>query len=183
MTGMPDAFPHDGFGDAAAAARSEWRADEDAWARAALERWSHRRTLLDVARECMHRGDTVAVGFPHHAFSGRIVAVGDDVFSLDVAESRVDVAATHDARFVLRIAARARSGGVRGVAVTTIRARLLELETAGYDVELGCATGETIAGLVGVGRDHVVVRPPDAADTVMPVGALAWIRTGALSRR
>ena len=39
MTEMPGAFPLDGFGDAAAAARSEWRADEEAWTHAAVERW------------------------------------------------------------------------------------------------------------------------------------------------
>jgi hypothetical protein len=62
-----------------------------------------------------------------------------------------------------------------------MRARLLELETAGRDVEVGSATGETIAGLVGVGRDHVVVRARDAADTVVPIGAVAWVRAGALT--
>ena len=91
MTEMPGAFPHDGFGDAAAAARSEWRADEEAWTHAAVERWLHDRTLLDVVRECMYRGDTVSVAFAERVFTGRVTAVGSDLFALELVEVRVDV--------------------------------------------------------------------------------------------
>jgi hypothetical protein len=190
---MPARFPHDDFGDAAAAARSEWRADEEAWTRAAVERWLHERTLLDVARECLHRGDTVNVRFADRVFCGRVGAVGDDLFSLELVEGRVDVAATRAAPFVLRVAARARSGGARGDHVTTMRARLLELELAGCEVEIGLSVGDTVRGHMSVGRDHVVVRSPGtttqagtadvAGSAVVPMGAVAWVLAGPVSRR
>jgi hypothetical protein len=175
MTAMPDAFPPQGFGDAAAAARSEWRADEEDWTRAAVERWLHARTLLDVVRECMHRGDTVTVRVGDRVFSGRVGAVGSDVFSLDVSDGRVDVAADDGARFLLRVDARARSGGARGDHATTLRARLLELESARCDVEIGPDLGDTVRGQLCVGRDHVVVRAAEIPDTVMPMAAVAWV--------
>jgi hypothetical protein len=182
MTAMPDAFPPDGFGDAAAAARSEWRADEEDWTRAAVERWLHARTLLDVVRECMHRGDTVSVRFGDRVFSGRVSAVGSDLFSLDLVEGRVDVAAADDARFLLRVDARARSGGARGDHVTTLRARLLELESARCDIEIGAGLGDEVRGQLCVGRDHVLVRSAATPDAVVPMGAVAWVLARPLSR-
>ena len=181
MTAMSGLFPLDGFGDAAAAARSEWRADEEAWTNAAVERWLHERSLLDVVRECMHRGDTVSVGFAQRVFSGRVGAVGVDLFSLELVEGRVDVAAARDARFVLRVEARARAGGARGDDVTTMRARLLELETARSDVELGVDAGETVRGQLCIGRDHVFVRSPASSDTVVPMRAVSWVVAGSLN--
>jgi hypothetical protein len=184
MTAMPLAFPHEGFGDAAGAARSEWRADEDAWTRAAVERWEHERTIVDVARECMHRGDTVTVQFSHRLFSGRVSAVGDDFFSLDLVDGRAHVSSTRDADFVLRIAGRARAGGERGDDVTTMRVRLLELETACRDVELGTADMGVVArGQLRVGRDHVLVRAPDTVETVVPMASVAWVLEETLSRK
>ena len=59
----------------AGALRAAWRAEEAEWSRAALERWQHEQTLVDVLRECMHRGDTVAVRFAAHTFTG-VVTVG-----------------------------------------------------------------------------------------------------------
>jgi hypothetical protein len=183
MTAMPLAFPHEGFGDAAGAARSEWRADEDAWTRAAIERWQHERTIVDVLRECMHRGDTVTVQFPHRVFSGPVGAVGDDLFSLELVDGRVDVSTGRVAHFVLRIATRARAGGQRGDDVTTMRVRLLELETARRDVEVGTATmGDVARGQLRVGREHVLVRAPDTVDTVVPIGSVAWVLEATLSR-
>jgi hypothetical protein len=182
MTAMPGLFPLDGFGDAAAAARSEWRADEEAWTSAAVERWVHERSMLDVVRECMHRGDTVSVGFTQRVFSGRVRAVGVDLFALELLEGRVDVAATQRARFVLRVEARARSGGTRGDDVTTMRARLLELEAARCNVEVGVDAGDVVRGQLRIGRDHVLVGSPASHDTVVPIGALSWVLEGSLSR-
>lgn len=182
MTAMPEVFPLDGLGDAAAAARSEWRADEEAWTTAAVERWLHERSLLDVVRECMHRGDTVSVRFAPRVFSGCVRAVGVDLFSLDLVEGRVDVAAARGARFILRVEARARSGGARGDDVTTMRARLLELETARCDVEVGVDAGDAVRGQLSIGRDHVLVRSAASHDTVVPIGAVSWVLAGSLSR-
>ena len=125
------------IGDAAAVVRAEWRADEEEWTRAALERWRHDRSLLDVLRECMHRGDTITVCPGSVTFTGRVEAVGDDLLALAAPDGRVDVQCHADAPLVVRIAERARTGGTRGDAVTTFRARLLELEMAEGEVEIG----------------------------------------------
>jgi len=186
MTAMSGLFPLDGFGDAAAAARSEWRADEEAWTSAAVERWLHECSLLDVVRECMHRGDTVSVGFAQRVFSGRVGAVGVDLFSLELVEGRVDVAAARDARFVLRVEARARSGGARGDDVTTMRARLLELETARSDVELGVDAAESAVHRSGPRARPVAGEPrhggPDASGLVGG-GAVAQPRVSSAAIR
>jgi GGDEF domain-containing protein len=47
--------------DVAAAARAEWREEEDEWTRAAFERWQHARRLVDALKDVMYRGDAVLV--------------------------------------------------------------------------------------------------------------------------
>jgi len=64
---------------AAGALRAAWRAEEAEWSRAALERWEHDRTLADVLRDCMHRGDTVAVDVDAQVFAGAVASVGVDM--------------------------------------------------------------------------------------------------------
>jgi hypothetical protein len=108
----------DGIDDAdlavAAALRAEWRADEHAWTRAALQQWEHDRTLVDVLRTCLHRGDTVALEFPGRAFVGIVTAVGDDVARVATPDGSVDVYLAPTAAFVLRVVAPAPAGGQRG---------------------------------------------------------------------
>ena len=110
----PDPLAHAGIGDAAASARAVWRADEEEWTRAAVERWHHGRTLLDVVRECMHRGDTVAVRVGAVTMTGTVRVVGDDVVSLASADGRVDFPLDSTTALTVRVVERARSGGTRG---------------------------------------------------------------------
>src|SRR5436190_21689722 len=76
---------------AAAALRAEWRDDEYEWTRAALQHWEHDQTLLDVLRMCMHRGDTVALEFSDHTFTGVLTAVGEDLARVETVDGSVDV--------------------------------------------------------------------------------------------
>jgi hypothetical protein len=153
----PDPLEHSGIGDSAAAARAEWRADEDEWTRAAVEQWHHGRTLLDVVRDSMHRGDVVALGIGASTATGTICSVGDDFVSVASTAGRVDVRADPTTPLVLRIVERARRGGTRGEPCTTFRARLLELEASTTEVEVTTATGDAPRGRLVVGRDHVAV--------------------------
>jgi hypothetical protein len=175
---VTDPLDRAGIGDAAAAVRAEWRADEDEWSRAALEHWQHQRTLLDVVRECMHRGDTIALRLPHVTFTGRVRAVGDDIVAIDVlGQSRVDVRVDAYTPIVVRVLERARAGGTRGDAVTTFRARLLELEMDEHDVELGANGGdEIVCGRLQVGHDHVIGHERDGTSAVIALAAVAWVR-------
>jgi hypothetical protein len=174
---MPDALGDD-LQARGAALRAEWRADEDEWTRAAYERWEHSRHLLDVARECMYRGDTVVFTTSSSAVRGRVVAVGLDTLRIAVADSLVDVHTTRDATFVLRVEKRARTGGTRGDdSPLSFRARLLEHEVAGHPVQLTMnpSTGG-IEGALRVGADHVRVIDRDGAASYVPFAAIAWVR-------
>src|SRR5262245_4577981 len=115
--------------DAAAAAAAQWRADEEAWAAAALAQWRHQRSLVDVAREHLHRGDTLTVSWSDTSttFTGAIVGVGTDLLALSAVGARVDIALGSHVPIVWRVVRRARDGGSRGHALDSLRARLLEL--------------------------------------------------------
>jgi hypothetical protein len=166
-----DPLGHSGIGEAAAAARAEWRADEDEWTRAAVEQWHHGRPLLDVLRDCMHRGDTVSVRIGAVAVTGTVGAVGDDVVSVAAPDGRADFPAGANASLLVRVVERARSGGTRGEACTTFRARLLELEASERDVEVATLAGDALRGPLVVGRDHLVVN-----DDVVAFAAVACVR-------
>jgi hypothetical protein len=179
---VTDPLERAGLGDAGAAVRAEWRADEEEWTRAAVERWRHERSLLDVILECMHRGDTIALRLGHITFTGRVQAIGDDLVALAAPDGRVDLRVDDHVPLVARVVERARTGGTRGGAVTTFRARLLELEMDELDVEIGTplAGGDVVCGQLTVGRDHVIVHERDHTDTgtgtVIALAAVAWVR-------
>jgi hypothetical protein len=167
----PDPLERSGIGEAAAAAGAGWRADEDEWTRAAVEQWHHGRTLLDVVRDCMHRGDTVAVRVGSASTTGTVCAVGDDLVSVASPDGRADFPVGTGTPLLVRVVERARSGGSRGQACTTFRARLLELEGSGHEVEVATGVGDAVRGRLVVGRDHLVV-----GDDVVAFAAVACVR-------
>jgi hypothetical protein len=162
----------------AAEARAAWRDDELEWTSAAYEQWCHGRTLVDRAREHLHRGDRIAVTARPGAvpLAGRVVGVADDALALGTAGGRVDVPLRGDRAVAWRVVERARTGGSHGAAVGGFRARLLELEAAGAMVDVGTAVLDRVAcGRLTVGRDHVVVDDGDTV-TVIGMGAIDWVR-------
>jgi hypothetical protein len=167
----PDPLERSGIGDAAAAARAEWRTEEDEWRRAAVEQWHHGRTLLDVVRDCMHRGDTVSVRIGTVTVTGTVCAVGDDVVSVAAPDGRADFLADARTPLLVRVVERAPRGGTRGEPCTTFRARLLELEASEEVVEIATASGDAARGRLVVGRDHLV-----ADDDVVALTAVACVR-------
>jgi hypothetical protein len=176
---MTDPLEGADIGDAASVVRAEWRADEEEWTRAGIERWRHERSLLDLLREGMHRGDTISLSLPlgTPTFTGCVTAVGDDLVTLTLPDGPVDVRCDAEAPVVVRVTERARSGGTRGDTVTTFRARLLELEMSERDVEVGVrATADVVRGKLVVGRDHVILHDRDGVDTAIALAAVAWVR-------
>ncbi|MET0628598.1 MAG: hypothetical protein ABW033_09090 [Acidimicrobiia bacterium] len=169
----------------AAAARAEWRADEEEWTAAALEQWRHGRTIVDIAREHLHRGDIIAVELDgslpgvrsgSRVLQGSVIGVADDAIALDTLSGRVDVALHPGASIAWRVVERVRDGGGRGLLLNSFRARLLELESAGQPVAVGATTVDMIhRGRLTVGRDHVVVDDDDAW-WVIAFSALRWVR-------
>lgn len=178
MGQMTDPFDDAELRARAAALRAEWRDDEEEWTRAAFERWEHGRTLVDVARDCMHRGDTVVIITAGVAFRGEIVAVGADTARVAVDRERaVDVNLAGDAPVVLRVDGRVRTRGSHDTdGARTFRARLLEREVDDR-VELGAPVlAESLVGTLRVSADHVRIRTRDGADTFVPLRSVAWVR-------
>jgi hypothetical protein len=158
---------------AASSARAEWRREEEEYLRAAEEHWAHQRTMRDVVRELMHRGDTVAVTVGPTTRTGRVVTVGEDWFELAGPAGSADLR-LEAPDLVVRVLERAHDGGCRGDAGSrTFRARLLEHEMAGGRVVVGFRDSEMRGALV-VGRDQVCVGAPPLG-TYVPIRAITMI--------
>jgi hypothetical protein len=161
------------WSDRAAAVRAEWRAEEQQWSRAALEQWEHGRALVDIARDAMHRGDTVTFAFPSIVWSGEIIAVGHDVARLDADFSRVDIRLAADAPFVLRIRSGPRAAGRTDATMSTFVVRLRERD--GTDVSIGTAHG-ALEGTLRIGRDQLRLTDRDGGSAYVPIASAWWLR-------
>ena len=170
---MRDLLESDTMADGdGAAARAEWRAEEEQWSRAALEHWEHRRGLDDVLRDCMHRSDVATFAFASVTWSGSVVAVGRDVARLDTGATSVDVRLTPDAPFVLRTRPGADDAHA-GEMIGTFSARLRELD--GTAVCIGTSSGG-LEGELRVGRDQLRLTSPDGVVAYVPIGSVWWVR-------
>ena len=180
---MTDAFDDGDLRARRAAVRADWRDDEEAWTRAAFEHWEHRRTLVDIVRDCMMRAHEVILTTPHVALRGVITAVGRDALCIlaDGQGAPTDVQITDRGTIAMRVVGRARSGSVSDARRgrdddATFRARLLERESMGW-AELGTfASADVLVGELRVGADHVRVRSPDIGDSYVPMSSVAWVR-------
>ena len=166
--------------------REEWRAEQESATRDAAEQWQHSRTLLDLAREHMHRGDRVAITVAGHRAVGEIIEVARDRIALldnsagaDSAGAdgrRVDVHVTEAVPLAFSVVERARAGGRPGARSATFRARLLELETAGAPVVVATSLGpDRFTGIVSVGTDLIVIATPAGAETVIALSSVAFV--------
>ena len=158
------------------AVRAAWRAEEAEWSRAAHERWEHDRSFVDVLRDCMHRGDTVACELGSDRCTGTVASVGADVVRIATPEGAVDVRIDAAAPIVVRVVAAARRGGHRGdTTITTFVARLRQLEHT--QVRLGLrADHEPLEGALVVGLDQVSVVDGDGRRAYVPIGSVCWVR-------
>lgn len=127
-----------------------------------------RRTVADLARRAMHRGDTVTVHVAGLTLSGVVDAVGLDYLVLltpaTAADVRLDAA-------VLRISPAPSGGHDARPGSATFAARLAEYEQTGEDLTLHLATDPpSVVGSVAVAAgDHVLVSSPGAGDVVIPL--------------
>ena len=182
---MSDDAPDDNnppdLGATGAAMREEWRTEQEAATDDAAEQWRHSRTLLDVARDHMHRGDRVAITVAGHRAVGEIVEVALDRIAL-LDESlpgdgrRVDVHVVDSVPLTLRVVERARAGGRSGAHTATFRARLLELESSGAPVAIATVSdAEAFVGSFSVGTDFVVIATAVGIETVIALSAVASV--------
>jgi hypothetical protein len=169
------------LGATGAAMREEWRSEQEAATRDAAEQWRHSRTLLDLARDHMHRGDRVEITVAGHHAVGEIVEVaGDRIALLDAAVPgggrRVDVHVSDAVPFSFRVVDRARAGGRSGARTATFRARLLELEAAGAPVTIATTISpDPLTGTLSVGRDFIVIATVLGVETVISLSAVAAV--------
>lgn len=160
------------------AAREERRSEEEEYTRAAARQWARHRELVDVARELQHRGDIASVQLRDVVFVGTVDAVGRDYLQLRTDGGRVDIPLLGPRPLLIRVVERARKGGQRAEpGALTFRARLLEYDGEEVDAIVGSDTlREEIRGRLVVGRDHVIVRDRDGADSYLPLNSVAWVK-------
>lgn len=136
-----------------------------------------RRGIADVAIELVSRGDIVTVIAGDRSVRGRLVFARGEIASVEAAVGRVDVHLS--AGVALRVDERSSAGGVTPrKGSETLRARLLELELSGSGVEVWVPSHaiEVRGAIVAVGRDHVLIRDPDANEWVLLLYDIAWVR-------
>jgi hypothetical protein len=170
-----DETPPD-LGATGAAMREEWRTEQEAATEDAAEQWRHSRTLLDLARDHMHRGDRVAITVAGHRATGEIIEVARDRIALLDDVLRVDVHVVDSVPLTLRVVERARAGGRSGAHTATFRSRLLELESAGAPVSIATTSdAEVFVGALSVGTDLVVIASAPGVETVVALSAVASV--------
>jgi hypothetical protein len=159
----------------AASLRSVWRSEAEAAEADALEAYRHARTVPELLRDVAARGARVVVIAGGRRFTGEIIAVSDDLLSLDASGRRVDLVIDASHPSVVDVMPSSAPGAVAPRAPTSLRARLFEVEAAGSRHEVGVRTGEAVTGRLIVGADHVVVDDGDGVEHVVPLGALAFV--------
>jgi len=163
---------------AAAAAREEWRAEQEAVIADAAEVFEHHRTISDLLSESMRRGDRVALTIGPHRHVGMIVEVAPDCVGIrNVGSGRVDVQLRSDLAWQVLVQERevAQPAGDE-IRSGSFRARLLDREAEGAEVTVGSVlANEPIDGKLVVGADHVRIVGRGGGETVLPMHALAYV--------
>ena len=148
------------FGPGAAAAREEWRAEQEALGADAAEALHHGRTLRDVFVDALRNGERLAVTVAGHLLVGLVLDVSDDLLALrTMAGSRIDMRLASQVAMSVSVHDRAAGQPVTGeIARRTFRSRLLEHEAARTELVVATTTSpDLLEGRVVVAADHVRV--------------------------
>lgn len=139
--------------------RAELRAEAEEWERLAALDLLRGRTLADVARELVGRGDVVAVSAGARTFVGPVVHAAGDLACVRTTAEDIDV--NLPATAAVRVVERSRSGGSPAAGPDSFKARLFEHERGGDPVEVGWAAERLLGVVRAVAVDHVVVDDAD----------------------
>lgn len=177
----PDPWANPAIGPlraAAAAARSDWRDEQEAAAADAAEVFEHSRRTRDLLAECMRNGDRVAFVMGPHRAVGMVVEVAEDLLAIrNVGSGRLDFQLRGDEPYLVIVQDRAvgQPGGDE-LPSGSFRARLLDREAAGGESTVGTLLdAEPIDGRLVVGADHVRVVGRGGGETIVPLQALAYV--------
>lgn len=139
--------------------RDEVRAEAEEVERLAATAAARARSLADVVADL--RGDTVHIAIGERAFTGTVVTSGRDYLTLTTAAGTVDVRLGGSSE--LHVVARGPAPAATPPVAPTFRARLLEHEVSGSEVDVGVVDRGDIRGrIVAVAVDHLVLRDADA---------------------
>ena len=150
----------------------EWRAELEATEFETHQQRLRSRTLQQVAKMILHRGDRLTIQTGKMQVSGEVVGCGADYLTLETVGGRVDARLDRIAMVVTKQV----SGGIdpKGGAPTW-RARLKELELTGEEVELyGSSLGHSRQGRIrAVSTDHVWLVERSRSDIYLPFEEIA----------
>lgn len=132
------------------------------------------RSLADVARQAMHRGDRAVVEVAGRIITGHVSHTGTDYMVVEGDDEVVDIRL---AQAAIGFERSAHGGHSTSAGSTTMRARLAEYEQTGEPVRLVAPLipMEVAGSLIVVARDHVTVRRSDGGDVHLPIDAIALV--------
>ncbi len=140
-----------------------------------------RHSMMDVAVEAMHRGDTVTARFADMAITGTVAAVGIDYVSLQTTYETADLRLA----FIALSVSKQPSGGVdTRPGSTTFKARLAEFEQTGETVGLALRDGRKwdASRIHVVAADHVAIGHEGEPRTYLPLAEIAAAFRSRLAR-
>ncbi len=158
-----------------AAMDAEVRSEQQAYEAMALAAEWRARSLVDVARELVVRGDVVEVALPGMHLSGTVVHAAADHLVLRSARGPADVVLA--AMSWLRVVRRMRDGGLLpGRGAASLRARMTEHEVAGVTLEVLLRDGDRVVGTVDAAAvDHLLLATRRGQTVIpWPAVAAAW---------
>lgn len=154
----------------------EWRAELEATEFETHQQRLRSRTLQNVTRMLLHRGDRLTVQTGKLQVSGEVVGCGADYLTLGTEGTRVDARLDRVAMVVTKQVA----GGMEtGGGAPTWRARFQELELTGEPVELyGPSLGGSWQGRIRVvSTDHIWLVHRAGSDVYLPFEEIVVVIT------
>ncbi len=152
----------------------EWRAELEATEFETHQDRLRRRTLRDVTKMLLHRGDRLTMQIGELQLTGEVVGGGKDYVTINTEHLCVDARL---ARIALRVTKRSAGGTeARGMAPTW-RARLTEMELTQEVVEVYAPSlGNPRRGRIRVvAVDHLWLVDPAGFDSYLPIDEIAVV--------
>lgn len=134
------------------------------------------RTLDDLAREAVNRGDELSVRAGTRVWQGTAIDAGASWLCVHNGAQTIDIRL--EAITLLTVVRTVRDGGgPLGTGARSWRARMAERELTGEVVEVGLVDGQSLGGrLVAAAGDHLLI-DARTGRSVAPTAAIAWVRS------